>query len=140
MMKVFSACLLLAAPVMPVDAQPVPEGVHSEAQGPSTICGITGRDALDLKRQVTASAAYRLARQTDRFDLYVSADERDQWLFTHATEPAHPAATCRRLSQDAAGSWFISRQLRCDATRDACDRLFLELRALDDQTRQALAR
>jgi len=139
-MKAFTACILLATPMTPVDAQLVPEGVHRQAQGPSTLCDITGRDALDLRRQVTTSSAYRLAAQTERFDLYVSADEMDQWLFTHAMEPANPAATCRRLSQDAAGAWSIRRQLRCDATRDACDRLFLELRALDDQTRQAFAR
>ena len=136
----FRFSLLLSLGVTtPAAAQVVPEGIHSDARGPSTMCGLTGADALDLIRQVRASPS--LIAQfsgSDRFDVYASSDSLTHWVFTKPSEPAHPAVTCRRLFQDD-GSWMQDRDIRCDAERAACDRLFTEFHELDEQARQAVA-
>ncbi|MDP8994437.1 MAG: hypothetical protein M3N07_05555 [Pseudomonadota bacterium] len=116
----------------------VPEGIYSEAEGPTEICGITALEATDFIRQVRASPHFVRAAVTDRFELYVSEQRMEQWAITREGEPAHPAVTCRHVWQDASGSWLLSRQMRCDASREACDRLFLEFRQLDEEMSRSL--
>lgn len=120
-------------------AQIVPEGIHSFAEGPSDLCGVVGNDALDIISRLRASSDHRqVALDSDRFELFVGPDDLDQWVVTRATEPAHPAVTCRDISQDAAGNWVQSREMRCDSTREACDRLFLEFQELDERLAREL--
>ncbi|WP_292530062.1 hypothetical protein, partial [Mesorhizobium sp.] len=90
-------------------AQQVTEGIHRNGQGPSTMCGFHGADALDLIRQVKASPALRRVPASSRFELFVSADEMTQWVFTRPGEQAYPAITCRRLSRDSRGSGHQER-------------------------------
>lgn len=121
------------------NAQLVPEGVHRIDTGPVTMCGLTGRDALDLIARVRASSAFRRESiQSDRFEMYVPIEGMDQLVFMRPSEPAHPAVTCRHVFQDSTGNWMHQRSMRCDASRDACDRLFLEFQALDEQMGRGL--
>src|SRR5688572_27264612 len=133
---------LIAIAPSPAAAQTVPEGIHSDAEGPSTICGLTGSDAVHLMRQVRASPTLtEQAIQSDRFELYASAIRGDsfvQWALTRQTEPAHPAVTCRHVYREDDGSWYQRRGMRCDAGREACDRLFTEFRELDERVRQEM--
>jgi hypothetical protein len=125
--------------VCPAGAQLVPEGVHSDPQGRSSMCGIVGDDALDLMRQVRASPSLnRSPIDTDRFELFVSEGGLTQWVFTTPGEAAYPAVTCRLVYQERDGSWLQTRAMRCDASREACDELFLEFQALDEQVRQEI--
>ena len=128
--------VLLASTSVTLRAQPVPEGIHSYTRAPSTICGITGRDAFDLRSKVLTDP--RLAREpsgSDRFELYSTADAHTQWVFTTPGEAAYPAATCRRLHNDAGGDAIMERTMRCDGAREACDRLFIEFQELDARAR-----
>jgi hypothetical protein len=104
------------------------------------MCGLSGNDALDLLRKVRASRAIsEQAAASDRFEIYATGDSFIQWVFTKKSEPAYPAITCRRIYQEANGSWQQTRNMRCDASREACDRLFSEFQSLDEQMRQQLA-
>lgn len=124
----------------PAVAQVVPEGIHTDAQGPSTMCGLTGADARDLIQQVrTRPGLMAQSSGSDRFDLYASDDSLIQWVITKPSEAAHPAITCRHVYKGSDGAWMQNRNMRCDAGRAACDRLFTEFRELDLQVRQALA-
>ncbi len=130
---------LLAVFAAPADAQSVPEGIHSFADGPAEMCGVSGPDAAGL---IAAARLSPMLRSTpidsDRFELFVAVEGMDQLVVTLPSEPAHPAATCRHVYQDEAGNWMQDRTMRCDAGREACDRLFIEFRELDERLRQAL--
>lgn len=103
------------------------------------MCGLTGRDAQDLMERVrTSPTIKRQALDSDRFELYSSSDSMIRWVFTKPGERAYPAATCRHVYQGKNGSWQQTRNMRCDATRDACDRLFTEFQELDKQVRQQM--
>ncbi len=120
-------------------AQLVPEGVHSDPQGPSSMCGIVGDDALDVMRQVRASPSLgQRPINTGLFELFMSPDGLTQWVLTTPSDEAHPAVTCRLVYQERDGSWLQTRAMRCDASREACDKLFLEFQALDEQMWQAM--
>ena len=131
--------ILLASAPAALRAQPVPEGIHNYTRAPSTLCGITGRDALDLRSKVMTDP--KLAQEpsgSERFELYSTADAHTQWVFTTPGEAAYPAATCRRLHNDAGGDAIMERKMRCDGAREACDKLFIEFQELDARARQLL--
>lgn len=122
------------------NAQRVPEGVHQDARGPAEMCGLVGRDARELIEKARLAPSLRATPvDSARFEVFASADGLDLLVVTRPTEPAHPTATCRHVYRDAAGNWLQERNMRCDAGRDACDRLFLEFQALDARMRQAIA-
>jgi len=116
------------------NAQTVPEGTHRLSQGPTTICGVTADDPADFAKAVRSSRRFHKAPvDSDRFDLYVTADElSEQWVLTKPGDRAHPAVTCRHVFQNKHGSWLHSREMRCGASRAACDSLFIEFRELDE--------
>ena len=139
-LQVCFAWLVLAQASAPVAAQLVPEGIHTTPSGPLEMCGIRGRDLGDYIAALRASAAHRPeAIGSDRFELYVAKEGWDQIVLTRPAEPAHPAATCRHAYRDAEGNIMMERHMRCDASREACDRLFLEFQALDERMRQEIA-
>ena len=129
---------LLALCASSVDAQLVPEGIHKDANGPMTMCGITSDDALDFEKKVRADRQYRQEEAGNRFVLFVSSDENRQWVLATKKNAAYPLATCRELREEN-GSLYMSRNMRCDGTRDQCDRAFIEFNALDEQVKKALA-
>ena len=121
----------------PTLAQAVPEGVHKEASGPSDVCGVTGQDALAIREKLKADPA--IAEEpsgSSRFETYFSTVETKQWTVTTKADAAYPAVTCVHLYNSEGGT-DMTRQMRCDASRKACDALFLEFQAHDEQiTRQ----
>ena len=137
-------CVLIAASLAssaPAVAQHPAAEAHTDAAGPSTICGLTGENALALMTQLRASKTLELQpKQSPRFEIYQSRDARLQFVATASTEPAHPAVTCRRLFTDTSGGTSMDRQMRCDASREACDKLFEEFSALDERMRDYLKR
>ena len=115
----------------------VPEGVHSLANGRETICGVTAASAQDFEQKVKASPNAHYSTETDRFVVYEGPEKLTQWVFAKPANLAYPLATCRRVYvQD--GATYMGRQMRCDATRDDCDRAFLEFKALDEQAKQSV--
>jgi len=123
----------------PVVAQLVPEGIHSDAQGPSTICGITAKDAEDFEAKVRANPKYRQREADERFLLFSSSDSKTQWVFATRKNWHYPLATCRQLTKGPDGSLYLDRDMRCDGSRSDCDRAFLEFQALDEQLEKALS-
>lgn len=123
--------LTLSAAPCGLSAQQVPEGVHKDARGPVEMCGLVGRDALDLMGKAKRSAELKpIETASDRFELFQNAAATYQLVVTQPSEPAYPAVTCRRLYVEN-GATYMNRQMRCDADRQACDALFLEFQALD---------
>ena len=131
---------LLLLPILMGQAAPaplVPEGVHSLAKGPETICEITGASAVDFERQVQNSPSWNLLVETDRFIAYQSSDNLMQWVFAKSGNNAYPLATCRRAYQQN-GAWYMDRKIRCEDSRENCDRAYLEFEMLDEQTKGAI--
>lgn len=128
---VLAVALLLGA-VSPSGAQSVPEGIHSLAVGPATMCGIVGADATDLLATARRSPDLRAVPiPSDRFEMFEGGDPlRYQLVATLPTEPAHPAVSCRELYEEG-GTLRMKRSMRCDAERADCDALFQEFQALD---------
>ena len=131
------ATALLLSP-HPAAAQSVPEGVHSVASGPTEMCGLVAASISELKRKAMDSDVLDpVALPTSRFEMFASASQDDQLVFTTESEPAYPAATCRHLYEEG-GQLRMSRQMRCDAGRAECDALFLEFQELDAGLTRAL--
>ena len=119
-------------------AQLVPEGVHHIDQGPVAMCGLVGRDVRDFVSHLRASPSFQAHPiESSRFELFASTHDMDQIVVTRPSEPAYPAVTCRHIYQEG-GAWLSSRATRCEASRDACDRLYVEFQNLDAEMRRAV--
>ncbi|MGE0232390.1 MAG: hypothetical protein AB7O39_01760 [Flavobacteriaceae bacterium] len=139
LLLVLIASLLFA---MTAYAQRVPEGIHQYRRGPASMCGMKGADVADLANKVRSSKEFSRFREfeTNRFELYASRERMTFWVLTKPAQPVHPAITCNEYSQRADGTWDQKRTLSCDASREACDRLYREFEALDKKVRQSLER
>jgi len=119
----------------PALAQTVPEGVHTDANGPSSVCGVTGEDALAIRGKLRGDAnIVEKPSGSARFETYFSSAERKQWTVTTPKDAAYPAVTCVYLYNSGGGT-DMSREMRCDASREACDALFEEFRTNDAKIR-----
>ena len=119
-------------------AQTVPEGVHRDADGPSDICGITGENALAIRDKLKSDPSIiEKPSGSPRFETYFSSVETKQWTVTTQREAAYPAATCVHLYNSDGGT-DMQREMRCDASREACDALFREFEASDTALRNQI--
>ena len=117
-------------------AQLVPEGVHKDATGPAEMCGLSGRNASELAERVRSAPNLRkMEVGTNRFEVYATENQFVQFALTLPSEAAYPAVTCRYVYEQN-GRMLQERKMRCNASRDACDRLFLEFQELDERLRQ----
>lgn len=132
---VLSATSSLTSPAL---ADDVPEGVHKEASGASDVCGIAGQGALAIREKLRADPTIvEKPSGSPRFETYFSTVETKQWTVTTKGDPSYPAVTCVHL-YNAEGATRLNRQMRCDASRKACDRLFLEFQAHDAQIKRQI--
>jgi hypothetical protein len=139
-MKISRILVAMALPLATpggVSAQVVPEGIHSLADGPETICGITGSSAQNFENQVRASPVAKYNNETDRYTTYEGPMAMTLWAFAKPTNFVFPLATCLRIYEKD-GAVYAEREMRCDATREQCDKAFLEFDALDAQNRQQI--
>jgi len=126
---------VLLAMHSPAVAQSVPEGDHTDATGPSNICGLTGQDALAIRAKLRADPnIVEKPSGSARFETYFSSAEPKQWTVTTTKDAAYPAVTCGYLYNSGGGT-DMSREMRCDASREACDALFEEFQANDAKIR-----
>jgi hypothetical protein len=138
MHKAWILALLLAGPHSQLMGQVVPEGIHSDAPGESSVCGISGSNALAIRDALRSNPAINEEPSPSaRFEVYFSSTETKQWTVTTKADAAYPAVTCVHLFASNGGT-DMQRQMRCDATREACDALFLEFRAHDDDIRKQI--
>ena len=129
---VLSALLVMHSPAV---ARSVPEGVHTDAAGPSNVCGVTGDDALAIRAKLRAAPnIVEKPSGSPRFETYFSSTETKQWTVTTTKDAGYPAVTCVYLYNSGGGT-EMSREMRCDASREACDALFEEFRANDAKIR-----
>jgi hypothetical protein len=132
--------LLIFSPLLMAQTNPpvVPEGIHSLANGPETICGITASSAEEFELKVRASPTASYNNETDRYVTYEGPMARTLWAFAKPSNFAYRLATCVRVF-DKDGSVMMERQMRCDSTRELCDRAFLEFDELDESNRRRIA-
>jgi hypothetical protein len=135
--RLLLAATLAASPPQLAAAQLVPEGIHSMADGPETICGVTGKSAQDFEREVKTSQAARYNNETDRYVTYEGPIPMTLWAFAKPDNFAYPLATCIRIYEEK-GAVLAERKMRCDATREQCDRAFIEFDELDGRNRRQI--
>ncbi|MEZ5748584.1 MAG: hypothetical protein R3D83_01410 [Caenibius sp.] len=129
----FFGSVLLHSPAL---AEAVPEGVHNDTNGASNVCGITGRNALAISDKLRSDPTIaEKPSGSRRFKTYFSSVETKQWTVTTKEEAAYPAVTCVHIFHSGGGT-DMKRNMRCDASRKACDALYLEFRAHDEQIRR----
>lgn len=129
----FLPLLLAQSPPAPV----IPEGIHTPASGRETICGITAASALDFKHQVTTSPKAKKVTETSEFVGYEGPEDMTLWVFSKPGATAYPLATCRSVYVEN-GATYMGRKMRCDDTRERCDRAFLEFQSLDQKAKDAV--
>ena len=130
--------LILGAPAG-AHAQAIPEGVYQRTDGPADICGLKAPDAPGIMEQARLSPDFHPRDiGSDRFELFETRPIERQLVITRPGEPAHPAVSCRSLVRDDHGGMRMVRSLRCDASKEACDALFWEFRALDERALQSI--
>ena len=130
-----SAAALLPSPII---AQTAPESVHIDANGPSDLCGVIGENALAIRAKLKSDA--NIAEEpsgSPRFETYFSSVETKQWTVTTKRDPAYPTVTCVHL-YNSHGATEMKRDMRCDASREACDTLFREFDASDTALRKQI--
>jgi hypothetical protein len=110
----------------------VPESIHSLANGPEAICGVTGESAPDFEAQVRSSPKAKYNNETDRYVTFEGPLPLTLWAFAKPSNFAYPLSTCMRVYVQG-GQTYTERKMRCDASRDACDRAFLEFQELDNR-------
>ena len=138
MRRVGPLLLALLTVHLPTLAQAVPEGVHTDVKGASDVCGVSGENALAIRQKLKADPAITEEPSgSDRFETYFSSAETKQWTVTTAKDAAYPAVTCVHLYNSGGGT-DMSRQMRCDASRAACDALFQEFQANDEKIRKQI--
>jgi hypothetical protein len=59
-----------------------------------------------------------------------TADRMREFVTTLENNPAHPAAACREITREN-GELRLTRYMNCSGSREACNWLFLDFRALD---------
>jgi hypothetical protein len=137
-MKTFALTLLLLLPPLPVGAQLVPEGIHSLATGAEEICGITAASAVEFEAKIRADRRLKPMGGDDRYQVFGNRKKMVQWAVATRANPAYPLATCRHAFRKD-GSIYQTRSMRCDASREACDRAFLDFQALDRELSRAVS-
>ena len=132
---IVSVVLLFPSPVL---SQALPEGVHSDSTGPSDECGVSGNDALDIRAKLKKDPTIvEKPSGSSRFETFFASAGGKQWTVTTKGDAAYPAVTCVRLF-DSGGGTEMEREMRCDASREACDALFLEFQASDEEIRRQI--
>jgi hypothetical protein len=59
------------------------------------------------------------------------------WSFSPPDQPAYPAVA-KRVFYREQGMWFIKMDVRCEASKTACDQLQRDFEALNDSMREAI--
>ena len=127
----FLIATLLLGQTRPVQSQ-VAEGIHTPANGPETICGVTASSAADFETKVRASPSAEYNNETDRYVTFVGPMPRTLWAFAKRSNFAYPVATCMRVYVED-GQTYTEREMRCDDSREDCDRAFIEFQELDNR-------
>ena len=112
-----------------------PDLVLTNASGPPSMCGLSASNTEELAKAV--KAAPRLSKgsiQSNRFEVYDTADRTQEFVLTLPADPAHPAVACREITSEN-GELKLHRYMNCSGRREACNQLFLNFRALDSQLR-----
>ena len=131
-MRLVLVVALAAGQVGELD-QLFPGPLLNEATGPPSMCGLSASDTEDLARSVrSASRLSRADVRNDRFEVYDTADRMQEFVITSIANSAHPAVACREITREN-GELRLTRYMNCSGPREACNRLFLEFRALDSQ-------
>jgi len=75
--------------------------------------------------------------ETDEFSVFEGPAKDSQWVFAKPAYFAYPLATCRNLLEQDGGI-YMHRSMRCDDSREDCDRAFLEFQGMDDEARRSV--
>ena len=59
------------------------------------------------------------------------------WSFSPPDQPAYPAVARRDFYQEG-GAWYIKMDVRCEASKAACDQLQQDFEALNESMRKAM--
>jgi len=103
----------------------------TEANGPPSMCGLSASDTEGLSKAVRTTPKFAKADvESDRFEVFDTADRMQEFVITLESSPAHPAVACREIREEN-GGLRLTRYMNCSGSRDACNRLFLDFRALD---------
>jgi len=129
-----AALSMLGIGPFPALAQPAAAGAADFQQ--THMCGVSAASAPAFLAALGTDARLQERPGNARFQIYASADQRFSWAATRSSEPAHPAVTCREVGPDPDnGRLTITRSMRCDGPRPACEALHAEFQALDDGVR-----
>jgi hypothetical protein len=61
------------------------------------------------------------------------------WSFAPESDPAYPAAVKRVITQDSGNSSYITMNVLCEASKEACDNLVREFQKLNDNMKESLS-
>ena len=110
-----------------------PDLLLTEANGPPSMCGLSANSTEELAKLVRTTPQFvKAGVESDRFQVYDTADRMQEFVITLEGNPAHPAVACREIRQEN-GELKLTRYMNCSGARDACNQLFLDFRTLDSQ-------
>jgi hypothetical protein len=110
-----------------------PDLLLTESNGPPSMCGLSASDTEGLAKAVREAPGFAKADvHSDGFEVYDTADRMQEFVITLKSNPAHPAVACREIRREN-GELRLNRYMNCSGQREACNRLFLDFRALDSE-------
>lgn len=139
----------VAASVTPIETQKpasqdtaqseIPGGVYSPRVGNVSLCGQEAASLAELDAWIRSTDSLAPGNSDARFEVFDATGQPfRQYVLTRPSEYAHPAITCRLVTENPDGTAGFSREMSCDADKASCDRLFLEFYELDEQLRAEL--
>ena len=128
------AVFLLLAAFDSQDEVNIPERVYSRGKGTVNLCLHEEKTIEEFRNWIRREPSLSPGKSNERFEVFNSSEEPiRQYVLTRPSEPAHPAITCRRVFIGEDDTTQIERSMSCFAEKAACDRLFSEFHALDEQ-------
>ena len=114
---------------------------------PEPTMGLTEEPASTVSTIGYPSVADALAALQAREDVFISIEDGwtiitepgglTIWSFSPPDQPAYPAVAKRVFYQEE-GAWYIKMDVRCEASKTACDQLQQDFEALNESMREAM--
>lgn len=116
-------------------------------EAPEPTIALTEEPASTVSTIGYPSVAEALSTLQAREDVFISVEDGwtiitesgglTIWSFSPPDQPAYPAVA-RRVFYQEEGAWFIKMDVRCEASKVACDQLQQDFEALNQSMREAM--
>lgn len=137
-----AALILTAAPACAEESAVAPAPTPAPSAGPTRaaaegFCGEATAAAKDLIARLSSDAKLKQVYKSGQYLAYADSDKDPTVMYTLTTDsnPAHPAAVCRRIVKEGESA-VIKMNIVCDGNAEECRKLTNEFTVMTAQMQQ----